>query len=188
MAIVYQHTRLDNNSIFYIGISVNYKRAYDKSKRNKIWKGITSRTTYKVDIIYENLSWEEACEKEKELIKIYGRLDNNTGILANLTDGGEGTLEYKHNSNSKHKIGLSWKGKIRGCQTDEHKRKMVDTKKSNNTLFGWHKGIPRSEETKEKIRQKLLDREYICPHCGKKGVNSVMFRWHFNNCKNKSYE
>ena len=24
-----------------------------------------------------------------------------------------------------------------------------------------------------------------CPHCGKKGDNSNMKRWHFNNCKNK---
>lgn len=190
MAIVYKHTRLDTNEIFYIGISVNSKRAYNKSQRNKIWKGIVSRAGYVVDIIYENLTWEEACEKEKELIKKYGRLDNNTGILANLTDGGDGTLDYKHDDATKEKIGLSWKGKIRGPQSDEHKRKMLETKKNNNSFRGAHKGVARSEETKQKIRNALINKEHICDVCGKKGINSVMFRWHFDNCKYKkiSYE
>ena len=38
-----------------------------------------------------NLTHTEAIEHEKELIKLYGRKDNNTGILHNLTDGGEGS-------------------------------------------------------------------------------------------------
>ena len=38
------------------------------------------------------MTWDEACTKEIEFIKLYGRKDNNTGILVNLTDGGEGTL------------------------------------------------------------------------------------------------
>jgi hypothetical protein len=37
-----------------------------------------------------NLTRQDAIEHEKELIKLYGRKDNNTGILHNLTDGGEG--------------------------------------------------------------------------------------------------
>ena len=23
----------------------------------------------------------------------------------------------------------------------------------------------------------------ICPHCGKEGKGSAMYKWHFNNCK-----
>ena len=183
MAIVYKHTRQDINQIFYVGISVNNKRAFNKCQRNKIWKGIVSRTNYNVEILFENLTWEEACQKEIEFIKKYGRIDNGTGILANLTDGGDGTINHKHTQFSKNKIGLSWKGKIRGPQSDEHKNKMLETKKENKSFRGAHKGVPRTEETKQKIRDKLLLNEYECNFCGKKGVNSVMFRWHFDNCK-----
>jgi len=37
-----------------------------------------------------NVSEAEAFQKEKELISYYGRLINHTGILCNLTEGGEG--------------------------------------------------------------------------------------------------
>jgi hypothetical protein len=94
MAYVYQHTRLDKNEPFYIGIGTSeyYNRARRKKGRNKIWHRIVDKTPYEIKIIYDNLSWEEACQREKELIAKYGRLNNKTGILANLTDGGEGNV------------------------------------------------------------------------------------------------
>jgi hypothetical protein len=94
MAYVYRHIRLDKNQPFYIGISNNskYWRANQKSQRNRIWKRIVSKTDYEVEILFDNISYEFAKEKEKEFIALYGRIDNNTGILANLTDGGDGTL------------------------------------------------------------------------------------------------
>lgn len=73
MAIVYKHTRLDKNEIFYIGIGKTEKRAYSLLNRNKHWYNIVSKTEYKIDILHENLSWEEACKKEIELIAFYGR-------------------------------------------------------------------------------------------------------------------
>lgn len=45
-------------------------------------------------LILDNLTEEEAFRKEITLIKQYGRKDNGTGILANLTDGGEGSSGY----------------------------------------------------------------------------------------------
>lgn len=183
MAILYAHIRLDTNQIFYIGISINDKRPFNKSQRNKIWKGITRKTSYRVDILFNNLTWEEACNKEIELIKKYGRINNNTGILCNLTDGGNGTINYKHKQESKDKIGSAWKGKKRGPQSKEHKLKMLETKKLNNSFRGAKKGKPVSEETKQKIRNSVSRNKYTCNHCGKTGTNSVMFRWHFVNCK-----
>lgn len=186
MAIVYAHTRLDTNQIFYIGISVNDKRPHNKTQRNKIWKGIVKRTKYKVEVLFDNLTWEEACKKEIELIKKYGRIDNNTGVLCNLTDGGNGTINFKHKQESKNKIGEAWKGKKRGPQSEEHKQKMLETKRLNNTFRGAHKGVKRSEETRKKISEKVSRNKYTCNYCGKTGVNSIMFRWHFENCKHKS--
>ena len=42
MAYVYKHIRLDNNTVFYIGIGSDkkYKRAHSKCDRNLHWKRI----------------------------------------------------------------------------------------------------------------------------------------------------
>lgn len=92
MAIVYQHRRLDTNEIFYIGIGKTEKRAHTKSGRNFFWKKITNFTEFVVEILHENIDWNEACELEKFYIKKYGRKDLGTGILCNKTDGGDGHI------------------------------------------------------------------------------------------------
>lgn len=90
MAVVYRHIRLDKNEPFYIGIGQE-KRAYTTRERNEIWRRIVDKTDYEVEILFDDLTWEEAIKKEKEFISLYGRKNNNTGILANMTDGGEGS-------------------------------------------------------------------------------------------------
>jgi len=96
MAYLYRHIRLDKNQPFYIGIGsdLEYKRANETNadRRNNIWKKISSKTNIEIEILLDNLTWEQACEKEKEFISLYGRIDKGTGILANLTDGGDGTI------------------------------------------------------------------------------------------------
>ena len=94
MAYVYRHIRLDKNEPFYIGIGSDssYKRANEKTRRNKIWNDINSRTEYHVDILCDGLNWVEACEKEKEFIALYGRINKKNGTLSNLTDGGDGVV------------------------------------------------------------------------------------------------
>jgi hypothetical protein len=134
MAYVYRHIRLDKNEPFYIGVgSGGYRRANSTKGRNKIWNGIVSRTNYEVEIILDNLGWEEAREKEKEFISLYGRIDKNNGSLCNLTEGGDGTLgvtawnkgkklSKKHiNSLSKAQTGLK--------RSKESIQKAIETKK-----------------------------------------------------------
>lgn len=91
MAVVYRHIRLDNNEVFYIGIGVSKKRAYEKSNRNKYWSNIVSKTEYEVDILKKDLTYDDAKEIEKLLICYYGRKDLGLGTLVNMTDGGEGS-------------------------------------------------------------------------------------------------
>ena len=93
MAYVYRHIRLDKNEVFYIGIGItnNYKRAYSVECRNKIWQRIVAKTAYEVEIMLDDLTWEEACEKEKEFISLYKRIFDK-GILANMATGGEGAI------------------------------------------------------------------------------------------------
>jgi len=91
---LYKHTRLDNNEVFYIGIgtSKNYARAYNKTRRNRLWVNIANKTNYVVEIVLDNIPYSDLLEREKEFIKLYGRKNKNEGTLANLTDGGEGVL------------------------------------------------------------------------------------------------
>jgi hypothetical protein len=77
MALVYRHIRLDKNVPFYLGISNgNRRRPYAKN-RNSIWMAITNKSEYRVEIIVDDLTWEQALEKEKEFIDMFYFLNNN---------------------------------------------------------------------------------------------------------------
>lgn len=98
---VYRHIRIDKNEPFYIGIGTVsngglYNRAFTK-KRNNLWAKITDKTNYRVEILFETNYKQEAFGKEIEFIKLYGRISDNSGILANLTTGGEGVTGFKFN-------------------------------------------------------------------------------------------
>ena len=66
-AYVYTHIRLDTNEVFYVGIGTqdNYIRASRTANRSVFWKNITKKTGWKVNIVFDNLTWDEACEKKR---------------------------------------------------------------------------------------------------------------------------
>jgi hypothetical protein len=136
MSYVYIHTRLDTNEIFYIGISSNningkYTRAFSKKGRGKFWRDLTKNVLYKVDIIFDNLTWEEACSKEIELIAKHGRRDLSLGTLVNLTNGGDGVNGYQHNDERILKLKMNAEGsKNPNAKTCTH----FDTKTSFKSL------------------------------------------------------
>ena len=107
MPYVYRHIRLDKNEPFYIGIGsdAKYQRADYKGLkgRNRYWHRIVGKTDYEVEIILDDLTFEESLKKEQEFIALYGRVNNKTGILCNLTDGGEGAKGYITTEESKVK-------------------------------------------------------------------------------------
>lgn len=159
MAYVYRHIRLDKNEPFYIGIGKDeggkYIRAYQKgSARGSsiIWKKIVSKTEYEVEILLDNLEWEEAGRKEIEFISLYGRIDRGTGVLANLTNGGDGNLGLIHSPEALKKIGEAtknrvgyWKGKKMHPNTT---KASADTKRGKPSPM---KGKAASEKTKKAV-------------------------------------
>lgn len=165
MAYLYRHIRLDKNEPFYIGIAKNddfsFTRAYYKykSKRNKIWLDIINKTSYEVEILFEDLTWEQACQKEIEFISLYGRIDLKTGTLANMTKGGDGMIgvirseEYKLKLSERQKDGKAyWFDKT---FTKEHKEKISISLQGKKV----------SEETKNKISNSLKGKNH--PQYGK---------------------
>lgn len=95
--------------------------------------------------------------------------------------------------------------KLRQSRLNEKPRGEEFRKKMSKVVSERYKKNPeswkKSKETKEKIRQYNLRRSpevnkkisetrkksiVKCPHCGKVGNISIMKRWHFDNCKNKT--
>ena len=96
-AYVYLHRNSKTKVVFYVGISKDnnngrYYRANRKYNRSVYWNNYTKKHKYFVEIYKDNISWEEACDLEKQLIFEYGRKENKCGSLVNLTDGGEGCV------------------------------------------------------------------------------------------------
>lgn len=145
MAYLYRHIRLDKNEPFYIGIGSDdsFKRANWKWTRNNLWNKIINKTDYRVDIILSDITLDYAKQKEKEFINLYGRKNLNTGILCNLTDGGEGVVGLKI--------------------TEETRKKLSDSHKG---LKGNRLGHKNSQETREKLSKALKGR--TSPNKGKK--------------------
>lgn len=158
MAYVYRHIRLDKNEPFYIGIGSDknglFKRANTISDRNNLWKKVYKKSGgYEVEILMDGLTWEQACEKEKEFIKLYGRINNKTGLLSNLTDGGEGNYgtivsDYTRQKMSKSKQGRKW----------SEESKMKHSERLKGRAITWvdkisesRKGYRPTEETKKKM-------------------------------------
>ena len=135
MPILYRHIRTDKQEVFYIGIGENESRAYNKKNRTRVWKN-TANKGYETEILFEDVTWEQAIEKEKEFIALYGRKDLGLGTLVNLTDGGEGTIGYKHTDEAKEKNRLASTGKNNPWYKKERPDHSLKMQGDKNPCFG----------------------------------------------------
>lgn len=153
MAYVYRHIRTDKNIPFYIGISLSsdgYKRANCTYGRNKIWYDITNKTEFQVEIVIDGITPKEAKKKEVEFIELYGRLDLGNGILCNMTDGGDGTINRIITEKERLNRSNARKGII---FTDEWKKKLSEAHKGKKVFV--------SNDTRKKISKNMKGRK---PH------------------------
>jgi hypothetical protein len=110
---------------------------------------------------------DEAFFAEKFLIALYGRIDNATGCLSNLTDGGENPPSgkgKKKNPESVKKTAENNRGKKR---TEEQRRRISEAHKG---LPSSMKGRTHTEVAKQKNREAHLGVSHVgikFSHCKK---------------------
>lgn len=166
-------THGDAGTPYYIGKGIG-RRAWHKGHRVKMPKN-----PERIVILVKGLTENEAFSEELRLIGLHGRINNGSGCLHNLTDGGSGLLdpestkklreqraaEQRRKKISKDAIVLlqcglrSWRSSLSQDELDCRKEiarqaglNRRHTEESKKKMRGKRNPLgPRSEETKKKI-------------------------------------
>ena len=163
---------------FYIGKGTENRCLYHITKAKEKRKGsresscvIHCRRLLKVGlepiimIISENLSENDAFEKEKTFIELFGRQDINDGILVNNTDGGEG---FSNLVRSKTHCDNISKAKVGFKHTSESKNKMrkpkTYTAESKNKFKERRKAFANLPENKKRVSEQFLNTTLSIEH------------------------
>ena len=147
---IYYHLK-PCGEVFYIGIG-NDKRPNSKQNRNKYWHNIIEKYGYEVQVLKNNLSWEDAIELEILLISWFGRKDLKLGTLVNMTDGGEGNKNIVMTPESNIKRSLASKGIPKTNRGVKRKGHSQETKDKMSLAKKGIKTKSPSEETRAKMK------------------------------------
>jgi hypothetical protein len=114
---------------YYIGKGTG-GRAWDPKR---VQKNAPKDHNYIV-ILESNLTELGAFALERRYIRWYGRKDNKTGILSNMTDGGEGVSGLVCKEETRRKLSIGRKGKSPSVET--RKKLSISNRKPHPTLKG----------------------------------------------------
>lgn len=180
MYTVYQHRNKINGKV-YIGITMQtpeqrwrHGEGYKSSPHFYAAIQKYGWDNFEHNILFQNLTKEEACKKEQELIAKYNSMNREYGY--NSTSGGD---IFVMNEETKQKISRSLMGNKNGlghpCSeekkkkiseaqkgrhlTEEHKQKLSEAAKKRHT--------PCSEQAKENIRKASHKKPVYCEELNK---------------------
>lgn len=163
---------------WYNGDGYSRQKLFYRAIQKYGWNNFTH------EILFENLSKEEAGRKEQELISEYKA--NNSKFGYNLTNGGEGPIGYHHTEEAKERIGFASRGNkyaLGRIRTEEFKQnlreKLTGKIKSKESISKWkesRKGFKHSIETKIKIGE------------SQKGNKNMLGKHHTEETKRKISE
>lgn len=157
MSCVYRHVRLDTNQVFYVGVGSNMLRPYHTFGRNSSWYEITKLYPYRVDILMDDLTNEDAIAKEREFILLYGREDLGTGTLVNRNAGGQSGITGPKNLSKENIERLRLQAKVVFTRPDVRakiaaaQKGMKKSKAHAQKISEATKGRVLSEATKKKL-------------------------------------
>ena len=156
------YSKSDPDNIRYVGItkyediSKRMRMHADRLKSGNtlpLYRWMRKHKDVEVFIVASGITWEEACEREIGIIKVFRDLHYN---LLNCTSGGEGIQNISEES--RNKLKESARGRK---HTEEAKQKMSAAKKGKTT---WNKGVPMKQETKEKLSKAKLGKNLSQEH------------------------
>ena len=153
MFYTYAHYKPDN-SVFYIGKGQR-NRAFDKISRSKKWKELVAKEgDYRVEILAQWPTEQEAFEHEIFLIGCFKDMGAN---LVNVSKGGYGASGYRHTAEYLEYMKSIMSGNSNPFFGKAHsnatKQKISQAKTANPTR-AWL-GKPRDEATRNKISVSL---------------------------------
>ena len=189
---VYAYIRLDGTP-YYIGKG-SLKRAYQPHR-------VKVPPHNRIIFLEQNLSEIGALALERRYIRWFGRKDNDSGILRNMTDGGENCIGHIKSELTRSKISQALSGRVIKSETKSKLSKSMtgkkirlgatlpdeSRKKISNSLLGkpvWNAGKTGiySKETKQKMKVAGCMR-ISCIHCQTETNLGNYNRWHGANCK-----
>jgi hypothetical protein len=184
---------------FYIGKSfIGSRRLYEHNIRansgdkylvyNKIRKLKKDNVKFFEERIIVTKNESIAFEMEKYLIAHYGRRDLKTGILCNLTDGGEGCVGQKMSEESRQKMSLAKKGnkinvgKKRPDMIERFSKEISQYDKDGNWVATFSSAKKAEKETR--ISRKMIS-DCLNEKARITSFKDTYFTWRYGSSKEK---
>jgi hypothetical protein len=182
----YAYLRKDGTP-YYIGKGKGY-RIYEKFNR----KSLPPKDKSRIIFLKKNLTEEEAFKHEIYMIAVFGRKDLGTGILRNLTYGGEGCSGLIPSEEHRKKISISNKGRI---MSEENRQKISTmmknrvrrphTEKTKQKMSESHKGLVFTDNHKANLSSSAKGRKHTEETKQKMSTQRKGLRWWNNGQINK---